>query len=88
MQKLKRCPFCGSNAKLNLLRKNISDGHIKNQFYIKCIKCEISTPVYESDIYQDEEGLLHIDKDGVCEAFNMWNCRCDVKTDEEESGNE
>lgn len=77
MNKLKPCPFCGGKA--TLIQK--TSGYkskpmmLKNGFVAGCEPCNIYTPVFESEIYQTNDGEVHIISTGAEEAIEAWNRR-------------
>lgn len=79
MEELKRCPFCGGEAKL---KKFSSEGerygetfHIHDSFIVICDGCSIATPEMGSIIYINECGEVCIEKNGAENAVKKWNAR-------------
>ena len=74
---LKKCPFCGNEAKLiqNANGHSFNPLAILNRYHVECCECKISTPTYESKIYQDSKGEVHIDANGAELAIEVWNRR-------------
>ena len=76
MKKLKPCPFCGGDAILIIKEDcNWSTGTIKNLFLVRCDQCQISTKYYDSRIWQDRDGEVHIERNGAECAIDIWNRR-------------
>lgn len=77
MSELKPCPFCGGKA--TLIQK--SSGYktnpmmLKNGFVAGCESCNIYTPAFESEIYQSNDGEVHINSTGAEEVIEAWNRR-------------
>ena len=72
------CPFCGGEAELRQITSGCSNGHparIKNNYTVKCMCCGASSPVFESDIYQDRDGTIYFEKNGAVDASEFWNRR-------------
>lgn len=76
---LKTCPFCGGEAKLIQTSTGFRQrsSTITNEYIVSCTDCEVTTPSFESDILQDENGLVIIAKNGAVDAMEAWNRRVD-----------
>lgn len=74
---LKTCPFCGGEAKLirTCARVNQRSSAITSEYVVSCTDCTVSTPPFESDIRQDENGIVTVDKNGAVDAKEAWNRR-------------
>ena len=64
---LKACPFCGGEGKL----VKLADGYatnpvtIRNKWTVKCVSCNVDIGIFSSEIFEDDEGGLIIDKSGA-----------------------
>lgn len=75
--KLKPCPFCGGNAKLVRYSRS-SEGEpsvILDSWYVKCNTCGVETRIYESKIYQADDGNIVVKSNGAEAAALAWNRR-------------
>ena len=81
MNRIKHCPFCGKKAELKVSMNRASQDWptdpiiIENSYYIQCTECEARSGVFQSKIYQDRNGDMHIDANGAEDAINAWNKR-------------
>lgn len=77
MTELKPCPFCGGESEIRLVRSGIKQqsATIMNEYNAGCGKCNIWTSCFESEIRQDQEGYVRVEKTGVDEAIEAWNKR-------------
>lgn len=79
------CPFCGGKA--DLRRTNGGYGQnpvtIMESWEVRCGKGCISTNDFKSKIYQDNTGLLKIEKDGAKDARRFWNTRAPLLSESE-----
>ena len=76
--KLMRCPFCGGNAKFEVISNNDSCYGIGYSFVIRCSKCNTRLPrVYRVDIKLSERGDLITSSDERKSAVEAWNRRAD-----------
>lgn len=76
--KILPCPFCGGEAELIQTKSGYTSGQpikILNQYIVECEECGIHTKTYESEIYQLDDGIVHIDKNGAVDAIDAWNRR-------------
>lgn len=74
---LKPCPFCGGEA--YLVRKQYSHltmpTKIKDKWVVECSNGCCSIPIFEDEIYHDDDGVIVINHNGAEEAINAWNRR-------------
>ena len=75
MTELKKCPFCGGRAMLKMRSTGHGGGKIRNAYQVTCINCGVNTPMFESAIWQDENGVVHVDENGAAQAAESWNRR-------------
>lgn len=79
------CPFCGGAAELRRTRGGYNQNPvtIKESWEVRCKKLCISTNDFDSEIYQDDSGILQIKKDGAKDSRRFWNTRAPILTPEE-----
>lgn len=67
---LKRCPFCGNEARLMYEIERIGIGIYEKEYLVKCTYCEATGSKY---------GMIHKDKEEerLQLAINAWNRRAD-----------
>lgn len=75
MIKLKPCPFCGGSASVKRASREWKDAHIADEFVVKCMGCGARLPLFRSDIWTDDAGVVHIDANGAVDAMEAWNRR-------------
>lgn len=79
------CPFCGGAGKL----RRTSNGYrtnpvaILDEWTVECPSgcCEVKT--FESEIYQDSNGMVVIKRNGANEALLAWNTRASILSESE-----
>ena len=79
------CPFCGGAGEL----RRTSNGYrtnpvaILDKWTVECPSgcCEVKT--FESEIYQDSNGMVVIKRNGANEALLAWNTRAPILSAEE-----
>lgn len=79
------CPFCGGAGEL----RRTSNGYrtnpvaILDKWTVECPSgcCEVKT--FESEIYQDSNGMVVIKHNGANEALLAWNTRAPILSAEE-----
>lgn len=77
MQELRRCPFCGGEARI-IQKSGCYTGNpatIMNEYVVGCERCNIYTPNFKSKVWLDSQGELHVDQIGADEAAKAWNRR-------------
>ncbi|MBQ1789029.1 MAG: Lar family restriction alleviation protein [Oscillospiraceae bacterium] len=77
---LKPCPFCGGKASI-IQKTGAYTGNpatILNEYVVGCRECAIYTPTQNSKIWQDHEGVVHVDRNGVEDAARIWNRRAEA----------
>ena len=74
---LENCPFCGGEARLRQMTSGFRTGRamITNSYVAGCDECRIWTSSCESEIWQDDKGQIHVDKNGAEDAARAWNKR-------------
>ena len=76
---IKNCPFCGSEGKLIRTSTCMENNEVINHTYkVKCSKCNAETRTCASRIFQDDNGVVHIEANGAIDAIDLWNSRSDV----------
>ena len=77
MTKLKRCPFCGGDASLIQVTggTKLNPATITNRYIVRCNKCDMASPCFDSNIWQDKNGEVHVDANGAELAIGAWNMR-------------
>lgn len=81
MSEIKTCPMCGGEGKLVLVTKGVNASgsrmaaSINNAYIVKCEECGMRTGEYRSDIYQSEDGSVHVEENGADNAVEAWNRR-------------
>ena len=74
--KLMRCPFCGGNAKFEVISNNDSCYGIGYSFTIQCSKCHTRLPrEYRVNIKLSDRGDLITSSDERKSAAEAWNRR-------------
>lgn len=88
MENLKHCPFCGGAAKVVLKHGGHSGNPstILNDYVVGCESCHIFTPSCPSKIWMDDQGVLHVDKNGAVIAAEIWNTRAETDPEENSGG--
>lgn len=83
MNKSKPCPCCGGEAELIKQTDGYRTNpvHILHNFGVKCSQCGLSTASYQSDIWQDMAGNVHVEHNGAEEAIEAWNRRAGKRDD-------
>ena len=77
MIELKRCPFCGGEAKF-FTKAYISEGVTRGwEFGIFCTRCNVITPItnYELEIQLGDDGEIKTLVDDRAKAASDWNRR-------------
>lgn len=75
---IKNCPFCGSEGKLIRTTTGIEySGIIQHTYKVKCKKCNAETRTCASRIFQDADGVVHVEANGATDAIDLWNMRGD-----------
>ena len=79
------CPFCSGPAELRRTRGGYSQNPvtIKESWEVRCKNLCIATNDFDSEIYQDDFGILQIKKDGAKDARRFWNTRAPILTPEQ-----
>lgn len=73
---LRKCPFCGGNAKFEVISNNNSCYEIGYSFTIRCSKCYIRLPrEYRVDFKLSDKGGLTTTLDERKSAVEAWNRR-------------
>ena len=77
MEALKPCPFCGGKAEIILKNQGYTGNPvtIMNEYVAGCNACKIYTPRFDSNVWMDNYGGVHVDKLGAEEAARAWNRR-------------
>ena len=79
MNELRKCPFCGGEAKLSKVCDNYRTNPviILHKFQVTCANGCCITPSYTSYIFQDENGEIVVRENGAEKAIESWNRRAD-----------
>lgn len=78
MIELKKCPFCGGEAKvvrLASLHEEEPQATIMDRWCVRCKDCMCSTGTFKDEIHRKSTGELVVEADGVSKAVNAWNTR-------------
>lgn len=77
MDKLKKCPFCGQQGKLRRLSTGYKTNPvvIMDKWTVICPGECCSIKVFESEIFQNENGAVEVRHNGAEEAISAWNKR-------------
>ena len=71
---LKPCPVCGGEMKLRRVDQAFkADGIIRSSWRIECSQGCIKTKIFESCIYEADDGDLIVKNSGPIEAVEFWN---------------
>ena len=74
---LKPCPFCGGKARLFVAFYENARSKLSNAYRVNCINCGVTTNAYKSDIRQEDDGTVAINKNGAEMAAEAWNKRAE-----------
>lgn len=79
------CPFCGGDAELIRTRGAYSTipVTIMDNWESRCKNGCVHTEIFASKIYQDDQGVLRVEKDGAKDALHAWNTRAPILTPEQ-----
>lgn len=73
-EKLKKCPFCGGNARFVLVSGGHDGYNARWHFKIKCEKCGACLPwIFKLEIGLNEDGNLDYIVDERAAAIEEWN---------------
>lgn len=71
------CPFCGREVALRRVCSSYASNPstIRDKWTVECPKGCVNNNTYESNIFQDDKGVIIIQNNGAVEARLAWNIR-------------